>query len=349
MPDTYDLSMARPDPLSAAFGYYTSEQWEESDWRQFGRETGTSDILSAHPRLYRSLSFGDDDYADAALDIAGRVLEEGVGDEATEAERMTLIAEAAPNLPAWIAEHAPARTKKLFREYLDARDPSEIPVEWSGGSVEVTHLESPASPVKPEPVDTAKEPSPWDTPLPPVEAILAPRQNDGPSDSPKGPESQAPDLKLITSEHDAASAPEIFIVHGHDEAALNSVRVYVFRETGIMPTSLAEEASVGQTIIEKFESYGAKTTYVIVLLTPDDVGQTVTDHDAGKRPNPRARQNVVLELGYFIGAIGRKNIVVVNADVERPSDLAGVGYVQYPGTNWKDDLRKELIAARLTK
>jgi predicted nucleotide-binding protein len=349
MPGPYDLSMARPDPLAAAFGYYAAEQWGESGWRQFGRETGTSDILSVHPRLYRSLSFGDDDYADAALDVAGLVLEEGVGEEANEAERMSLIAEAIPDLPTWIAENAPARTKKLFREYLDARDPSEIPVEWSGSSVGVTPLESSPSPAPSRPLVSVDELFPWDDPAAPSEPVFVPFGIDEPSHSPLEPEAQAPVLDLVTQENDAASAPKIFIVHGHDEAALNSVRVYVFRETGIMPTSLAEEASVGQTIIEKFESYGAKTTYVIVLLTPDDVGQTVTDHDAGKRPNPRARQNVVLELGYFIGVIGRKNIVVVNADVERPSDLAGVGYVQYPGTNWKDDLRKELIAARLTK
>ncbi len=144
------------------------------------------------------------------------------------------------------------------------------------------------------------------------------------------------------------SERRIFVVHGHDEAALHSIQVYVHRETGIMPISLAQEAGASMTIIEKFESYGEKTSYAIVLLTPDDVGQTLGDQSAGLPPSPRARQNVVLELGYFISALGRKNIVVVNAGVERPSDLAGVGYVQYPGTNWKDDLRKELATAGLT-
>jgi len=73
------MRMARPDPLQAAAAYYTAKRWDEHEWREFGRETGTSDILGSHPRLYRSLSFGDDDYPDAALDVLERVLTEGVG------------------------------------------------------------------------------------------------------------------------------------------------------------------------------------------------------------------------------------------------------------------------------
>ena len=56
---------------------------------------------------------------------------------------------------------------------------------------------------------------------------------------------------------------------------------------------------------------------------------------------------MVLKLGYFIGRVGGENIVVVDAYVERPSDLAGLSYVAYLGANWKDDLRVELEASRL--
>lgn len=147
----------------------------------------------------------------------------------------------------------------------------------------------------------------------------------------------------------ASQAPSIFIVHGHDEAALNSIRIYVHEVTGLMPVSLAEEAGRGQTIIEKFEAIGAEASFVIVLPTPDDVGQANAAFQAKIAPDPRARQNVVLELGYFIGKIGRESVVVVDADVERPSDLAGLSYVQYPGSNWKDSLRTELDAAGLIR
>lgn len=340
--------MARPDPLQAAAGYYTAQRWEEQEWRDFGRETGTSDILNSHPRLYRSLSFGDPDYPDAALGALALILEEGVEPGASETERMELLADAMPDLPAWTRENAPARTKRLFDEYLSARDRSEIPPAWSDAAtveaerpVEVffpsgTTNEGHQSPAAQSSTNEGyRSPvldEPWD-----VSTTVA---------APSGAIAAAP-AKLPINPF--AANERIFIVHGHDEAALNSIRVYVHRETGVMPISLAEEASEGQTIIEKFESYGEASSYVIVLLTPDDVGQMAAEHDAGSPPKPRARQNVVLELGYFIGKLGRKRIVVVNKDVERPSDLAGLGYVQYPGTNREDDLRKELLSARLTR
>lgn len=328
----YDSSMVRPDPLQAAASYYTAERWQEPEWRRFGRETGTSDILSSHPRLYRSLSFGDDDYPDAAGEIVARVLDEGVSDNANEAERMDLIADAMPDLPTWTAEHAPSRTKRLFQDYLDARDPSEIPPSWLDTSTQGDDV----SKIEQAPSQSSSPERFWATPAEAWDLPSDPLRFDTMSPTTAGPPAEQP------------SERRIFVVHGHDEAALHSIQVYVHRETGIMPISLAQEAGASMTIIEKFESYGEKTSYAIVLLTPDDVGQAIGDHNAGLPLNPRARQNVVLELGYFISALGRKNIVVVNAGVERPSDLAGVGYVQYPGTNWKDDLRKELVTASLT-
>ena len=68
--------MARFDPLHSAAAACTAKQWDEGSWRKFGSDTGTSDILINHPRLYRSLSFGDDDYPDAAMDVLGRLLHE---------------------------------------------------------------------------------------------------------------------------------------------------------------------------------------------------------------------------------------------------------------------------------
>ena len=115
-----------------------------------------------------------------------------------------------------------------------------------------------------------------------------------------------------------------------------------------MPISLAEEPGRGRTIIEKFEEYGSTSSFVIVLLSPDDVGQTQVDSELNVEPKPRARQNVILELGYFIGKIGRENIVVMNGGVEKPSDLAGLSYIAYPGDNWKYELHSELAAVSLT-
>ncbi|WP_081882531.1 TIR domain-containing protein [Cryobacterium sp. MLB-32] len=308
--------MARIDALQSAVAAYAADQWDEDEWRQLGRDTGTTDILMNHPRLYRSLSFGDPDYPDAALSAMGRVLEEAVEPGTGEGGRMKLLVNSMPDLPDWIATKAPARTKRLFNDYIAARDLSEIPFDWFPSGAQ-------------EPDVTA----PWET-----EPAAVPERTPAPQAAMPPGSGLAP-----------ASLPNLFIVHGHDEAARDSIRIYVHKLTGVMPISLAEEAGRGKTIIEKFETYGTAASFVIVLLTPDDVGQTVADRDAGTMPNFRARQNVVLELGYFIGKIGRDNIVVVvDKDVERPSDLAGLSYVEYPGSNWKDDLRVELQAAALT-
>ena len=44
---------------------------------------------------------------------------------------------------------------------------------------------------------------------------------------------------------------------------------------------------------------------------------------------PRARQNVILELGFFLGSLGRKHFCpLVKGDVETPSDYDGVVYTK---------------------
>lgn len=333
--------MAKIDPLQSAAAAYTAEQWGEQEWRQFGRDTGTSDILINHSRLYRSLSFGDPDYPDAAMDVLGRVLDEAVEDGSGEKGRMELLGDSMEDLPTWVAANAPSRTKRLFNEYIAARDLSEIPSQWINSHY-VTDTPEETEPVATVPGET--EPFvaaalPWETDVTVGATIV---EQTAPTSQPAVTTGPGPAAAL-------APLPNIFIVHGHDEAALNSIRIYVHKLTRVMPISLAEEPGKGKTIIEKFEAYGAEASFVIVLLTPDDVGHTVAAQEAAETPNPRARQNVVLELGYFIGKIGRDRVVVVDANVERPSDLAGLSYVEYPGTNWKDDLRVELHAAELTR
>jgi predicted nucleotide-binding protein len=351
--------MPQMDALQLAAGAYTAATWDQSTWRQFGRETGMTDLLSRHARLYRSQDFGDDDYPEAALEALGWVLTEAGVESPGEKGRMDLLADSMPDLPGWIEANAPARTRRLFREYLAARDISEIPEQWRSnrGAGSTAQNTDPASGL------VAPEPASWDiTPTSVknddpdqsrggLDASLSPRPADPAARKTAltATPSSATTVRPAATSGTPASSPgtvrSLFIVHGHDEAAMNSVRVYVARHTGTLPVSLAEEAGRGRTIIEKFEDHGDEASYVIVLLTPDDVGQTVGEHQAGNEPSKRARQNVVLELGYFIGKIGRENVIVLDASVERPSDLNGLSYIAYPGMNWKDELRAELVAA----
>ena len=135
---------------------------------------------------------------------------------------------------------------------------------------------------------------------------------------------------------------KIFIVHGRDESARETVARFLER-LELEPVVLHEQPNEGRTIIEKFEDY-AGVGFAVVLLTPDDLGALKDEKDNLK---PRARQNVVFELGYFIGKLGRKNVcALLKGDVEKPSDYDGVLYPRLDDEGgWKMALIQELKAA----
>jgi hypothetical protein len=89
---------------------------------------------------------------------------------------------------------------------------------------------------------------------------------------------------------------KVFLVHGHDLATRESVARFL-EKANFEPVVLHEQANQGRTIIEKFE-YNADVGFAVIVLSPDDIGSTASAPD---NRQPRARQNVILELGYFIG------------------------------------------------
>jgi predicted nucleotide-binding protein len=137
----------------------------------------------------------------------------------------------------------------------------------------------------------------------------------------------------------------IFIVHGRDGSLRESVARYVLTVTGREPLILHETQSLGsETIIEKLERVARDTGFAIVLLTGDDLGAVQSDAPDSLRP--RARQNVVLELGYFFGLLGRGRVVALyETGVELPSDAKGILYVSADGDGWKVELARVLKAA----
>lgn len=130
---------------------------------------------------------------------------------------------------------------------------------------------------------------------------------------------------------------KIFIVHGHDGELKHSV-ARIIEKQGIEAIILSEKVNLGRTIIEKFEDY-SDVDGAICLFTADDFGNAKTN----ETHNPRARQNVVLETGYFMGKLGRDHVVILaDKNIEMPSDLSGVVYAST--SNWQVDLLKELRA-----
>lgn len=131
----------------------------------------------------------------------------------------------------------------------------------------------------------------------------------------------------------------IFIVHGHDEGPREAVARFLER-LGFEPVILHERPNQGRTVIEKVEAHG-DVGFAVVLLTPDDVG--------GSRPEQlqrRPRQNVLLELGYFIGRLGRERVCALKrGEMELPTDFAGVVWEDFDNADgWKRKLGRELEA-----
>lgn len=164
----------------------------------------------------------------------------------------------------------------------------------------------------------------------------------------------------------------VFIVHGHNKLILNEVKEFIIT-LGLTPTILHEQPNSGlTTIIDKFERYAKRVNFAVILLTYDDEGhelgpQQIITIDKEKslfslkrekgslivRPwsenQPRARQNVIFEFGYFIALLGRTKVVALCENgIERPSDIDGVIYIPYnPEGGWKDLLAQDIEEAGL--
>lgn len=138
-----------------------------------------------------------------------------------------------------------------------------------------------------------------------------------------------------------APRPKVFIVHGRDDGLKNEVAHWL-HPIGMDEIILHEQANQGRTIIAKFRDLAADAAFALVLMTPDDIGGL-----AGGQASPRARQNVVMELGFLLGALGPERVaaLVSGAGLELPSDYDGVVYTPYdaPGA-WKLTLLREFKA-----
>ena len=136
----------------------------------------------------------------------------------------------------------------------------------------------------------------------------------------------------------------IFVVHGHADGRKYELVRLLDRTVNVPAIVLHEQANKGGTILEKFERHAQSASFAVVLLTGDDEGRL----RAGDKPlAPRGRQNVIFELGVFIGLLGRERVVVLrDPDVEEPSDLSGLMYIPLDDAGaWRTSLLKELTEA----
>lgn len=138
---------------------------------------------------------------------------------------------------------------------------------------------------------------------------------------------------------------QVFVVHGRDVAVREQVARFL-EHLELEPILLWEQPDRGRTVLEKFEEHALEVGYAVILLTPDDYGRGPDDPDWPSEPN-RARQNVILELGYFMGALGRAQTAALYVDgTELPSDIHGLLYIPFD-ESWRVRLAKEMRDAGL--
>lgn len=143
------------------------------------------------------------------------------------------------------------------------------------------------------------------------------------------PEIENDKIKKVTGD-------TVFIVHGHDNEIKTEVQLLLTR-AGVNNIVLHEQPDKGRTIIDKLVEESIGSNYAIALLSPDDKLED---------GSTRARQNVILEIGYFIGQLGKERVrLLKKGDTEIPSDLQGILYENYDTAGaWKMKICKELIA-----
>lgn len=157
---------------------------------------------------------------------------------------------------------------------------------------------------------------------------------------------QALTINDYIQQHQRAKAPQlsnnnVFVVHGHDTASKLEVARFLER-ISCTPIILEEQVEPGsKTIFEKFTEHADKASYAIVLMTPDDVIES-----SGSLK--RARQNVILELGFFVAKLGANKVCVIKkGNIEIPSDISGVLYLNIDDGGWKLTLAQKLHSAGL--
>jgi predicted nucleotide-binding protein len=193
------------------------------------------------------------------------------------------------------------------------------------------------------------------------------------------------EIAEVNENKNTLSKANVFIVHGTDHQPVSELKS-ILKEFNIIPIILNEQPSKGLTIIEKLEEYG-NVGFSFVILTPDDIGvkrQVISEcygaYNFGEDANNpeiikwvkglsrpiaevlldriqpsiqnRARQNVILEFGYFIGKLGRNKVCCLyNGDLELPSDMQGICYARFNNSinEVKELIIEELRVANIIK
>jgi predicted nucleotide-binding protein len=145
---------------------------------------------------------------------------------------------------------------------------------------------------------------------------------------PKGTKSPPATISVQAKANDNK---RVFVIHGHDKASRDQLELILHR-LGLEPFVLANTGGGGLTLIEALEKeigpQAGQCRFGIVLLTPDDLGYAKAEGQ--DKAAPRARQNVVLEMGMVLSVLRRPNVAILKkGHIEIPSDVHGIIYIPF--------------------
>ena len=139
------------------------------------------------------------------------------------------------------------------------------------------------------------------------------------------------------------SPNRVFVVHGQNDTARTTVASFL-ESIGLVGIVLHEQPNMGRHLLTKFIQEADLVTFAVVLMTDDDLGSL-----KGGELAPRARQNVILELGYFLAHLGQAKVcALITPGLETPSDFDGIVYIRMDDEKqWQQELKRELLAAKM--
>jgi predicted nucleotide-binding protein/Zn-dependent protease with chaperone function len=135
---------------------------------------------------------------------------------------------------------------------------------------------------------------------------------------------KVPNVGAVPLEHYPLKPVPLLIIHGHDRMALLELKDFLYSHFPfVVPRLMVAETAGAASMPEKFEDIAGQVSGAIAIVTPDDLAHA---QDAEQVPAQfRARQNVVVEIGWVWGRFGRKRcLILLRGPVEMPSDLSGV-------------------------
>lgn len=92
----------------------------------------------------------------------------------------------------------------------------------------------------------------------------------------------------------------IFVIHGHDELNTRRLTQLLQHDFKLNPIAMLSKPGMSRPLIEKFENEAQTCAFAFGLFTPDDEIVSVQNH------YKQARPNVIYEVGWFIGRLGKQ-------------------------------------------